>query len=437
MRIASVIGCTVASFFIASLANAQTVSEKKMYRFDFGAGTAPSGWSKVTPDTAYNEERGFGILEGSPKAFRVAGGAHDSLVSDQSFTFAVAVPEGNYEVIVTLGGVKTASEVIIQAESRRLMAAGIRTDPNESVTFPLTVNVRTPQLKSGGQVGLKGDEKNKRNWDGKLSLTFSGTNPAVSKIEIRPLKDATTVYLAGDSTVTDQEHEPWSAWGQILPAFFGEGVAVANHAQSGESLSSFTGERRWQKILDTLTAGDYVFIQFAHNDQKPGTAHADPFTTYTERLKSYINDVRERKATPILVTSMHRRRFDEKGKQINTLGEYPEAMRRLAAEEKIALIDLNAMSQPLFEAMGPEGSKRAFVHYPANSFPNQPEALKDDTHFSNYGGYELARCIVEGIRTKVPALAKHFRKHIPVFDPARPDAESPLAPLTNINKESK
>jgi lysophospholipase L1-like esterase len=117
-------------------------------------------------------------------------------------------------------------------------------------------------------IGLKGDEKSKRNWDGKLSLTFSGTHPAVSSIEIRPAPDATTVYLAGDSTVTDQEDEPWAAWGQILPAFFRPGVAIANHAQSGESLASFTSERRWEKILDTLRAGDYVFIQFAHNDQK-------------------------------------------------------------------------------------------------------------------------------------------------------------------------
>ncbi|MBC8138446.1 MAG: rhamnogalacturonan acetylesterase [Fibrella sp.] len=436
MNIMSITGSIAATVFAASLAHAQNVPEKKMHRFDLGTGSAQSGWSKVTPDTAYTEARGYGILEGIPKASAAGvAGKGDCLSSDRPFTFAVALPEGNYDVVLTLGEPGAASTTIIQVESRRLISEGIRTQPGESVILPFTVNVRVPSLKSGGQIGLKGDEKEKRNWDGKLTLTFSGSHPAVSAIEIRPAPDAVTVYLAGDSTVTDQEHEPWSAWGQILPAFFRPGVAIANHAQSGESLSSFTGERRWEKILDTLRAGDYVFIQFAHNDQKPGPAHADPFTTYTERLKGYLDDVRKRKATPVLVTPMHRRRFDETRHLVDTLGDYPEAMHRLARVEKVALIDLNGTSRLLFEAMGAEGSKRAFVHYPAGSFAGQKEALKDDTHFSNYGAYELARCMVEGIRANLPPLADQLRANVPVFDPLKPDSVSPLAPLTVTHKE--
>jgi lysophospholipase L1-like esterase len=237
-----------------------------------------------------------------------------------------------------------------------------------------------------------------------------------------PAKPETvTVYLAGDSTVTNQEHEPWCAWGQMLPRFFGPGVAVANHAHSGEALISFAAERRLDKIAETIKAGDYLFVQFAHNDQKPGGAHADPATTYPKQLRRYIGVARKVGATPVLVTSMHRRRFDEAGKLVNTLGDYPDAVRRVAREEKVPLVDLNALSRTFYEALGPDQSKRAFVHFPANTFPDQPQALKDDTHFSDYGAYELARCVVEGIRSAVPGLAKRLAPDAAPFDPACPD----------------
>lgn len=408
-----------------------------MYRFDLGTGGAAPGWQKVTSETVFHPGKEFGILDGAPTALPKIGKNGGGLTSDRPFTFAAVLPEGNYDVFLTLGGTEGGSSTMVQVESRRLITPGIRVRSGESVPLSFTVNVRTPVLKTGEQIGLKGDEKNKGNWDGMFTLTFSGTRPVVSTIEIRPAAKATTVYLAGDSTVTDQEHEPWSAWGQILPAFFQPGISIANHAQSGESLHSFTQERRWRKILDTLTEGDYVFIQFAHNDQKQGGSYADPFTTYTERLTGYIEDVRTRKATPVLVTSMHRRRFDSGGRLQDTLGDYPEAMRRLSKAQNVAMIDLNAMSKTLWEAMGPEGTKRAFVHFPAGSFPNQKEALRDDTHFSNYGGYELARCVVEGIRAKVPSLAMHLRDGIGTFDPTHPDADSPIASLTITSKESE
>src|SRR5262249_35079206 len=157
-------------------------------------------------------------------------------------------------------------------------------------------------------------------------------------------------------------------------------VAIANHAESGESLRSFIAENRLAKLLERMKPGDYLFIQFAHNDQKPGAFHVDPFTTYKDYLKQYIEEVRKRRAIPVLVTSMHRRLFDSDGKIINTLDHYPEAMRQLAMEQNVVLIDLNTMSKILFEALGPEGSLKAFVHYPAHTFPGQDEELKDDTH---------------------------------------------------------
>lgn len=208
----------------------------------------------------------------------------------------------------------------------------------------------------------------------------------------------------------------------MLPRFFRPGVAIANHAESGESLKSFIGEERMAKVLETIRPGDYLFIQFAHNDQKPGPAHVDAFTTYKEYLLRYINAAREKHAFPVLVTSMLRRRFDANGKIINTLEDYPEAMRQLAKEQKVALIDLNAMSKTLFETLGPEGTLEAFVHYPAHTFPGQDQELKDDTHFNSYGAYELARCVVQAIRESNLGLKPYLVTDIGDFDPAHPDS---------------
>jgi lysophospholipase L1-like esterase len=197
-------------------------------------------------------------------------------------------------------------------------------------------------------------------------------------------------------------------------------VVVANYAESGETLKAFKGERRLEKIWSLAKPGDYLFIEFAHNDQKEGSSHLDPFTTYKQTLKEWIAEARKRKMIPVLVTSMHRRNFDSSGHIINTLSDYPEAMRQTAKEENTALIDLNAMSKILYEAWGPEKSLKAFVHFPANSFPNQPEPLKDNTHFTPYGAYELASCVVSDIRKQKLPLAKYIRKDVPIFDPAKP-----------------
>ncbi len=207
----------------------------------------------------------------------------------------------------------------------------------------------------------------------------------------------------------------------MFPRFLKPEIVVANYAESGESLLSFKGEKRLQKILSLIKPGDFLFVEFAHNDQKPGGSHVDPFTTYRDELKYFISEARNRGANPVMVTSMHRRRFDETGKIINTLEDYPEAMRQTAKEENVPLVDLNAMSKVLYETLGPENSKKAFVHYPANSFPGQANALADDTHFNSYGAYELAKCVVESIRRDIPELSKYLLPGIRPYNPAQPD----------------
>jgi lysophospholipase L1-like esterase len=391
------------------------------YRFDFGPGEAGKGRIRVPATGVYSGQTGYGFdLRSSPNWARDRKGTF--CTGEKPFFFSVKVPEGNYNVSVVVGDAGGEASVTIRAESRRLMIERAQTRAGEFKTLRFTVNVRDSLIRPEGAVRLKSRERNSLNWDDKLTLEFNGQRPCIRSVEIARTDDAVTVYLAGNSTVVDQAQEPWAAWGQMIPRFFKPGkVAVANHAESGESLISFAAERRLEKIWSTIRPGDYLFVEFAHNDQKPGPAYAEAFTTYQDRLREIIRGAHERKAVPVLVTSMHRRNFDAEGKIVNTLGDYPEAMRRTARETGAALIDLNAMSGVFYEALGPGNSVRAFVHYPAGTFPGQERELKDNTHFNAYGAYELAKCIVEGIRAGRLDLAKFIAKGVPAFDPSRPD----------------
>jgi len=230
------------------------------------------------------------------------------------------------------------------------------------------------------------------------------------------------LYLAGDSTVTDQGVAPNASWGQALPRFFDDQIVVANHAESGETLKSFVTEQRLDKLLSKLRAGDWVMIQFAHNDQKtqwPQT-YAEAATTYRAWLRTYIAEVRRRGATPLLVTSPDRRNFDDAGRITSTLGDYPDAMRAVGSDEHVAVIDLNAMSRRFYEALGPVVAPQAFA-----------DGGRDKTHFNDYGADNLARCVVEGLRAADPGLTAGLAAHLAAetarYDPARP-TPPPLQP---------
>lgn len=260
-----------------------------------------------------------------------------------------------------------------------------------------------------------------RHWDGKLTLEFCGPHPCLRGLEIRRNDRALTVFIAGDSTVTDQTDEPWAGWGQMLPRFLKPGVAVANHAESGLSLRSFVAQKRLDKILASMRRGDFVLVQFGHNDQKDKTPGAGPFTTYKSNLKDLAAKVRAGGGKPVLVTPMDRRRFGPDGRAQPTLADYAEAVRQVGNEESLPVIDLNRMSLAFYTALGPELSKRAFVHYPEGTFPGQKGQLKDDTHHNAYGAYELAKCVVEGIKAGVPGLSERLADGLSPFDPTRPD----------------
>jgi lysophospholipase L1-like esterase len=404
-----------------------TAGSQPIMKFDFGPGKVATGFTQVLPETLYNDEKGYGFEFSTALQSGSYTGKdalkNDFITSGKPFFFSVKVPEGNYKVKVTLGDSKGISKTTIKAECRRLMVEGVETAKGKFVTETFIVHVRDSIIRPGGnKVRLKPRELGYLHWDHKLTLEFSNAAPKICAVEITPVSNATQVFLAGNSTVVDQAYEPYASWGQIIPAFFkGEKIAVANYAESGETLKAFKGERRLDKIWSMAKPGDYLFIEFAHNDQKPGGNHLDPFTTYKETVKDWIAEAQRRGMIPVLVTSMNRRTFDSSGRITNSLGDYPEAIRQTGREENVPVIDLNAMSKLLYEALGPVPAMKAFVHYPANSFPNQPKALSDDTHFSPYGAYQLAKCVVIGIQQQVPALAKHLKRDLPAYDPARPD----------------
>jgi lysophospholipase L1-like esterase len=406
------------------------------YKFDFGTGKAKTGFTQVTPAKTYTDTYGFDFGTTAQLVSRKTKATTGFVTSNQPFYFSAAVPEGNYKITLTLGDSQNSSETTVKAESRRLMLEKFTTKPGELKKVSFIVNVRKPEINTGGRVSLKPRENGKLDWDDKLTLEFDGKT-SLNALEIERVDNQITVYLAGNSTVVDQDDEPWAAWGQMIPRFFKPGVAIANHAESGLTLGSFIGSKRLDKVMSIIKPGDYLFIEFGHNDQKEKGPNDGPYKSYTERFKTFISKAREKGAIPVIVTSTSRRSFSPEGKTVNTLGDYPAAARKVAQEEKVALIDLNEMTARFYDAMGVEPSKKAFVHYPANTFPGQDKALEDNTHFNPYGAYELAKCIVEGIKVSDLGLKKYLAD-TPKFDPSHPDAmESFNWPMSPKNSTIK
>lgn len=382
------------AFFGCCLLCANAFAVEIPQSFDF----RPGGNAAGRP--AYDAERGFGF---EPGAF---GG------------FSVRVPEGNYRVTLRFDRSRKLTNASVMAEQRRLMLEDI--EVQKAVERSFIVNVRTADLAQlpanatgGTRVALKPREIGSATWDDKLTVNVNGS-AKLRSLQVAPV-DLPTLYLAGDSTVTDQRDAPSASWGQMLPRFFNAGIAIANHAESGETLKSFVTELRLDKMLSTLKSGDWVMIQFGHNDQKvqwPQT-YAEAATTYRSWLRTYIAEVRRRGAIPILVTSPERRNFDAAGRIVPTLGDYPDAVRAVAKEEIVAIIDLNPMSIRFYEALGPEVSPRAFA-----------DEGRDKTHHNEYGAYALARMVVEGVRAADPqltaGLAKHLAPDAGRFDPSNP-----------------
>lgn len=344
-----------------------------------------------------------------------------------AFLLSVAVPDGNYRVTVTLGARRRAASTTVRAESRRLMLEHVATRKGETKTLCFTLNKRDTQIRDAegrvvDRVRIKRREQSKLNWDDSLTIEVNGDAPACRAIRIEPADTAiTTLWLCGNSTVVDQDYEPWASWGQMLPRWFGPEVCVANYAESGETASTFIAAGRLKKILSLARPGDYLFVEFGHNDQKQRFAGAGAWYNFSTCLKTFVDEARSRGVEPVFVTPTQRRSFGPDGKIQETHGDYPDAMRLVARREQVALIELHDMTRTFYETLGEEGSKQAFVHYPANFFPNQQKPLADNTHFNPYGAYEIAKMMVEGMKAHRFPFLRHLRTDYTPYSPERPD----------------
>ena len=223
-----------------------------------------------------------------------------------------------------------------------------------------------------------------------------------------------TVFIAGDSTAANkaENKRPETGWGEQLQKRFDEKkVRVDNHAANGRSTRTFISEGRWQTLIDKVKVGDYVLIQFGHNDESPQKVNAyTPPDDFRHNLERFVAEVRAKKATPVLLTPVMRRRFDKDGKFYDTHGDYPDLTRRVAAEQKVALIDMHRMSEKVLVKYGPEESRKLFLQLKAGENPNYPEGVEDNTHFSPLGADIMAALAVDGFREQKLGLVKFLKK---------------------------
>lgn len=353
-----------------------------------------------------------------------------SLFEQQTpFFFSVPAEDGNYRVTVTFGSNTRATETSLKAESRRLFIEQVKTDPGEFISKTFTVNKRNKYFeRMDGQtriidsVRIKPREYKKLNWDNDLTFEINGPVPGVTQIEIEKTEDVITVFLCGNSTVVDQDNEPWASWGQMIPSFFNEQVSIANYAESGESSNTFIYSKRLEKVLCHMKPGDYILIEFGHNDEKQKGEDKGAYKHFTTYLKKYIDEARKRGGIPILLTPTERRAFDQAGRWKETHGDFPQAVRDLAIKEEVPVIDLSRTTSILYRTLGAEGSKAAFVHYPAGTFPQQEKDLADNTHFNSYGAYQIAKCVIEGLKHQDIPLSTYIRSDFSGYDPSFPDS---------------
>ena len=346
--------------------------------------------------------------------------APQQLDAPSPYFFSLRVPDGNYRVTVLLGSAHRAAVTTVRAESRRLFVENMATRKGELKEVSFIVHKHSPQIDDKRAMRLKPRELTKLNFDDRLTIEVNGDAPACAAIRVERDDRVPTVFLCGNSTVVDQDNEPWASWGQMITRWFGPEVAFANFAESGETASTFIGANRLAKALSMMKAGDYLIAEFGHNDQKQKQPGSGAYYNFATALKTFIDETRARGATPILVTPTQRRSFKD-GRIQETHADYPEAMAWVAGRENVPLIDLHQMTRTFYEAMGEEPSKRAFVHYPAGSYPGQKQDFKDNTHFNPYGAYEIAKCIIEGMKQLQLPILSALRPEYTPFDPARPD----------------
>lgn len=226
-----------------------------------------------------------------------------------------------------------------------------------------------------------------------------------------PEKKKITIFLAGDSTMSVKEVKayPETGWGMPFTSFWDSSVSIVNRAKNGRSTKTFISEGLWKLIFDAAKEGDYVFIQFGHNDEsKEKTERYTTPEQYKGNLVKFIEETRQKKAHPVLLTPVSRRRFDKEGKVLQTHEMYSTLVREVARDQNVPLIDLDEKSRALYQQFGMENSKLLFLQLKPGEHPNYPDGREDNTHFNELGARLVAQLVLQGIRKSVPELTERI-----------------------------
>ncbi|MEC1449400.1 rhamnogalacturonan acetylesterase [Bacillus haynesii] len=376
------------------------VEISKVYQFDFGDGPLASGFIPVGAQSAYTPLKGYGF-DDTAKVSCTDRGTADPLRSDfcipDGTAFTVDLPDGQYNVRLITGDARAKTNMDVRANGMlQLYSFGAEAGGYNEKTFPIHI--------SGGRLSIQA----------LTARTAPRLNALVmTKTAYHVTDDRTTVFLAGDSTVSDYEpgYAPMAGWGQFLGGFFSEEIVIDNQAKRARSAKSFVDERSLDTILNRMKRGDYLLIQFGINDAGQDPArHTDPYTTFQEYLRTYIDKAREKGGRPVLVTSQSKRTFDEKGVFYNSIGEYPNAMRQLGREMNVPVIDLNKKSIDYYNEIGVEATKSVFMFLEPGESPNYPDGVQDRVHFDEFGANQLARLVTEEISDLNMYPLKHSLK---------------------------
>ena len=226
-------------------------------------------------------------------------------------------------------------------------------------------------------------------------------------------KTQVTIFMAGDSTmaIKQPDKRPETGWGEMFAKYFKNGtVRIENRAMNGRSTKTFISEGRWQSIIDDLKTGDYVLIQFGHNDEsKDKGERYTPPADYRNNLIRFIADVKAKGGNPVLLTPVMRRKFDSSGNLVDTHGEYPDLVRAVANEHNVPLIDMHRDSEVLIKGYGVEGSRKLFLQLQPGENANYPKGIEDNTHFNPIGADEIAKLAVKGIKENKIGLRKYLK----------------------------
>ena len=351
----------------------------------------------VAADQRYDNSRGFGFL---------------AAVDGQPQAFSVRVAPGDYRVTVQLrsAGPRT---VFPWLEDRRMLAAPVVLAAGAGHSHQFVVNVRDTRLDpvwadtaAEPRVAISADEARARDWDDQLTVGMAGITDTLASVKIEPIQ-ARRILLAGDSTVASQASGDAASWGQMLGRFLDPNLAIANHARNGASIKSFITSFRWDKLMADTRAGDVVVLQFGHNDEKKEHArtYSAPDHAYPAYLRALVSDVRQRGAKPVLVTPVARRTFNAKGTIDNSHAGYDAAVRQVAAELAVPMVDLTLTGAQVYQTLGREHAPAAFA-----------QDGRDPTHHNAYGAYVLG-CLVARSLAAVPDLALRLADDAPACTP--------------------